>query len=66
MVASDLETVFIGHPVGSDHSAIRGRVGIRTARDGADIFWLRSDLLLNALLFNSNAIFSLETVNLSF
>ena len=62
VLASGLEPVFIGHPVNSNRSAVGASVRVRAFRDGANVFWLGSDLLLPPTCLYFNAVSALKTV----
>jgi len=64
MIASGLESVFIGGPVDGEDNTIRRSIRVRSSGDGADIFGFRSDFLLVSALLNPGAISRLETNNI--
>ncbi len=66
MIASGLESVFIGGPVDGEDNTVRRSVRVRAPGNGADIFGFRSDFLLVSALLDSGAISRLETIKVEF
>jgi hypothetical protein len=62
MVTSGHESVLVRSPDDADWSAIGREVGIRSARDGADILGFGSDSFLIAALGDLGSVFAFETV----
>jgi len=63
VVASGLESVFIGGPVDTDDNAVRRSIRVRSSGDGADIFRFRSDFLLASAFLNFGAVSRFEAAN---
>ncbi len=60
VVTGGLETVLIGNPVDGKSDAIGREVGVSSAGNGANVLWLRSNLLLGSALLNLGAILGFE------
>ncbi len=66
MIASGLESVFIGGPVDGEDNAIRRSVRVRATGNGADILGFRSNFLLVSALLDSGAVGGFETIKVEF